>query len=202
MKRLWLLSVPALLLAVACVTINVYFPQAAAQKAADRIIDDVINAGGKKDGNAPAAPAAAPQSGLDLPWRAALAVLDALVPPAQAQQADLDISSPEIQRIKSSMQSRSGALLPYLGSGAVGFTADGMVAQRDANLVPLAERNTVRTLIAGENADRAALYRQIAVANSHPEWEGQIRQTFADRWIAKAQSGWWYQDAGGSWKQK
>ncbi|MBL6751337.1 MAG: YdbL family protein [Nevskia sp.] len=202
MKRLQSLSLlAALLVTAACVTINVYFPQAAAQKAADRIIEDVINAGGKKDQPAPQAPSAAPQSLLDLPQRAALAVLDALVPAAYAQ-ADIDISSPEIQRIKASMESRSAGLRPYLGSGAVGFTADGMVAQRDANLIPLPERNTARTLVAGENADRTALYRQIAVANGHPEWESQIRQTFAARWIAKAQPGWWYQDSGGSWKQK
>ena len=31
----------AMLLATACVTINVYFPAAAAEKATDRIIDDV-----------------------------------------------------------------------------------------------------------------------------------------------------------------
>jgi len=26
--------------------------------------------------------------------------------------------------------------------------------------------------------------------------------TFAQRWTQKAQSGWWYQDAGGAWKKK
>ena len=43
---------------------------------------------------------------------------------------------------------------------------------------------------------------EIATANGHPEWEAQIRGTFAQQWIASARSGWWYQDAGGSWKQK
>jgi len=29
-----------------------------------------------------------------------------------------------------------------------------------------------------------------------------IRKTFAQRWIANAPGGWWYQDGGGNWKQK
>lgn len=37
-----------------CITINIYFPAAAAEKAADRIIDEVL---GKGSGPAPAAPA-------------------------------------------------------------------------------------------------------------------------------------------------
>lgn len=38
-KLIWLL--PAALILPACVTINIYFPEAAAEKAADKIIDDV-----------------------------------------------------------------------------------------------------------------------------------------------------------------
>lgn len=38
-RLIWLL--PAALMLPACVTINIYFPEAAAEKAADKIIDDV-----------------------------------------------------------------------------------------------------------------------------------------------------------------
>lgn len=41
--------------ATACVTINIYFPAAAAEKAADKIIDEVWQL--KKSGDAPVAPA-------------------------------------------------------------------------------------------------------------------------------------------------
>ena len=34
-----------------------------------------------------------------------------------------------------------------------------------------------------------------------PEWQDQIKTTFAAKWVSNAQSGWWYQ-AGGNWKQK
>jgi uncharacterized protein YdbL (DUF1318 family) len=76
-----------------------------------------------------------------------------------------------------------------------------MVEVHDQNAIPLPERNQARQLVADENKDRAALYAAIAKANGHPEWEAEIRDTFAKRWIAKAQAGWWYKDAGG-WKQK
>ena len=53
-----------------------------------------------------------------------------------------------------------------------------------------------------DNRDRKAVYREIAVANGHAEWEEQIRETFAKQWIASAHAGWAYQAADGSWKQK
>ncbi|MEW6167590.1 MAG: YdbL family protein [Pseudomonadota bacterium] len=180
----------------ACVTINVYFPAAAAEKAADRIIDDVWGA-------REAAPTPAPtSSAAQLLQTLAVGALELLIPAAQAAEPDIDISSPEITRLKLQMERRFAELRPYLNDGVVGLTADGDVAVRDPAAVPLAERNTVRTLVANENADRAALYREIAAANGQPQWEPQIREVFASRWIAKAQPGWWYQDASGAWKQK
>ncbi|MGH8453479.1 MAG: YdbL family protein [Nevskiales bacterium] len=184
-----------------CVTINVYFPAVAAEKAADRIIEDVW---GKQPQGEPAAPAPDTQGrqGSAVLSMLALRVLDFMVPVAAAAEPNIDISSPAVQQVKDSMESRHASLAPHYGSGAVGLTSDGMVAVRDANAVPLAERNNVKKLVADENADRSALYREIAVANSHPEWEGDIRKTFAERWVAKAQGGWYYQDGSGSWVQK
>ncbi len=37
----WMLGLVSAILLPACVTINIYFPAAAAEKAADKIIDDV-----------------------------------------------------------------------------------------------------------------------------------------------------------------
>jgi uncharacterized protein YdbL (DUF1318 family) len=116
--------------------------------------------------------------------------------------ADIEIDSPAINALRSSMQARHSQLAPHYASGAVGLTRDGMVALRDANAVPLAQRQAVNSLVAAENQDRNALYREIARANKHPEWENEIRSTFAGRWVDKAQSGWWYQNAGGAWTKK
>ncbi len=204
MRRLFplqLVLVSALI--AACVTINVYFPAAAAEKAADRIIEDVW---GKTQGEEqkPATPkdqtSMVDPAAKRLLFAAIGSVLDFVVPPAHAQ-VDFDISTPEIRAIIGSMEGRHGQLAKYYGSGAIGLTADGMVDVRDQNAVPLPERTQVRKLIADENRDRGALYAEIAKANGHPEWESDIRSTFAQRWIAKASSGWWYKDASG-WKQK
>ena len=120
---------------------------------------------------------------------------------AQAVVADLEINTPAISAIKASMQARHGQLLPHYNSGAVGLTKDGLVAVRDATAVPLKDRGGINSLVAAENADRNKLYKEIAAGNGHPEWEGDIRQTFAGRWIDKAQGGWFYQ-SGGSWVKK
>ena len=201
-----------------CVTINVYFPAAAAEKAADRIIEDVW---GKE---APAAaPAAAPapvpaptpaptggnpQSSLMAPGGLPRVLLAGsrtaleLVIPAAAAQADLDVTSPAIRQLTASMEARHAQLEKHYLSGAVGLTQDGMVELRDPNAVPLPERTAVRKLVSDENADRTALYAEIARTNGHPEWEADIRATFGQRWVAKARSGWWYRNATGQWTQK
>jgi uncharacterized protein len=190
-----LLAATAAAISVACVTINVYFPAAAAEKAADRIIEDVWGS----ERSAPTPPSSSlPQNLL----RVAVGALERIVPAAQAAEPNLDISSPEILRLKTQMERRFAELKPLLDTGLVGLAADGYVAVRDPAAVPLAQRNAVRTLVGNENADRAALYREIATANNQPQWETQIREVFAGRWIAKAQAGWWYQDAGGAWLQK
>ncbi|MGI9334384.1 MAG: DUF1318 domain-containing protein, partial [Gammaproteobacteria bacterium] len=75
------------------------------------------------------------------------------------------------------------------------------IAVRDASAAALNQRAALKRLVAEDNADRETLYREIARANGHPEWEAQIRATFARRWIGKARAGWWYQD-GSTWKQR
>lgn len=117
-------------------------------------------------------------------------------------QANLEINTPAVASLQSSMQQRHAQLAGFYASGAVGLTRDGNVALRDANAVPLAQRQQVNGLIAAENQDRAALYREIARANGRPEWEAEIRATFAQRWIDKAQPGWYYQSAAGAWVRK
>jgi uncharacterized protein YdbL (DUF1318 family) len=211
MRRLLPLKIVLVsLIVVACVTINVYFPAAAADKAADQFINDVT--GGSKGGTA-----TPPQSNLvphgekrgnaapDLLVAALGNVLYALVPAAQAQDAEaaLNVSSPAVSRIKASMAGRFPEMEKFFASGAIGLTKDGLVEVRDMNAVALPDRATVKRLVAEDNADRAQLYTEIARASNHPEWESDIKKSFARRWVATgAKAGWYYQDDGGAWKQK
>lgn len=116
-------------------------------------------------------------------------------------QGNLEINTPAIAAIQASMQSRHAQLAPFYAAGAIGLTADGLLAVRDAKAVPIAQRGALSSLVAAENADRARLYKEIAQANGHPEWAAQVKSTFAQRWIDKAPSGWWVQ-RGGGWAQK
>ncbi len=183
----------------ACVTINVYFPAAAAEKAADRIIEEVW--GKEKDKEQSSQTSESPRVVQRQSLLLIRGLIEFLLPSAQAQQADLDISSPSINAIKNRMQGRHEQLKPFYDSGAIGLTPDGLVSVRDPKAVSLADRPRLNSLVADENRDRNALYAEIARANGRPEWEQGIRDTFARRWVENARSGWWYQTSGG-WKQK
>ncbi len=202
MRRLLGVSTVAALALSACVTINVYFPAAEAKEAAKVFVEQVIN-------DAAEAPKPAPQPGggsgggmaFEAPRFDPLMLIG--IAPAYAQsQPDFNIQTPAITAIQSRMEQRfDSALRPHFDTGALGFTEDGLVVVRDAAAVPLKDRVPVNTAVADENRDRKAVYREIAVANGHPEWEGQIRSVFAKQWVDSARSGWWYQ-RGGAWKQK
>jgi hypothetical protein len=160
----------ASVLIAACVTINVYFPAAAADKAADQVIDNITKGG--------AAPPSSylPAEEPDYLVAALGGVVNALVPAAHAQGAEsIDVSSPAITQITASMGKRYPEIEKYFSSGAVGLTNNGNIDVRDLNAVPLPERATVKRLVSEDNADRAALYTEVAKANNHPEWEGDIR---------------------------
>ncbi len=124
------------------------------------------------------------------------------VPLAVHAAADIEVNTPAIAALKQRMQQRHVQLESHYASGAVGLTRNGLIAMRDANAVPLAKRQSVNALIAAENQDRNALYKEIAHANNHSEWEKDIREIFSQRWIRLAKPGWWYQAVDGSWSKK
>ncbi len=206
MKQWMGLPVFGTLLLSACVTINVYFPAAEAKEAAKEFVEKIINDADKVEiKDAPAAgggmAALTPRLRLDLsgfdPW-----VLVG-VGSAHAQSApDITLKTPAIQAIQARMEARfNGSLRAGFDSGALGFTSDGLIAVRDASKIELKDRVALNSAVADDNRDRKAVYREVAVANGHPEWEDQIRGVFAKQWVSSAKAGWWYQ-TGGVWKQK
>jgi uncharacterized protein YdbL (DUF1318 family) len=199
-KFVYALLTTAMVALVGCVTINVYFPEAAAQKAADRFIGTVIDQGATPAQDAK--PASEPQS--QPPVQPSAMLLDLLVPAAYAANTpDIRVQTPATEAIRGRMQARfKSTLKGLLDSGAIGFTRDGLVAVHDAGKIPLSQRAQANAAVSDENNDRSALYREIARANGHPDWESQIRATFAKGWIERAHAGWYYQDASGAWKRK
>lgn len=189
------LLVPAFV-AMACVTVNIYFPAPEVREAAERIVDETW-------GSTPAnAPAPGPRSSLTA--RVLVAAMVAISPrDAAASDVDVNVSTAAIRALKDAMKQRAADLKPLLGSGSVGIGKDGMLVAREPAGLDLATRAKLRRLVDAENKDRQALYREIASANNFgAERVGDIRGIFAQTWKEKAEAGWWVQGADGAWKRK
>jgi len=193
------------LMLFSCVTINIYFPAAAAEKVAEQIVDDVLHSDEQPkkmeekaiDNN---------QTQLDFDKHfsqtALFALIDFIIPAAQAAQPDISINTPKIRSLRNSMEKRQSRLLPYYKSATVGFTNKGLIASVSNTGLSMKQKSSVKKLIKAENNDRKALYTEIANANGHPEWRSDIQKTFSKTWINKISSGWMYQSNSGQWLKK
>ncbi len=183
-----------ILLVASCVTVNVYFPAAAVQKAADEIVEDVT-----KDTAAPPAQKPGPTSQL----KGYLQYFSLGPKEAHAQQVDIRVSTPAIRAIRDTMRGLFQQLRPYYEKGAVGENNNGFVELRDTGSLNLQERGTVTNLVQQQNKQRTALYNEIATANKlGPESVPQIQRIFANSWRDKSRPGWWVQDDKGAWTKK
>lgn len=192
MKRFKFLVVTSIFMFVtACVTINVYFPAAEAEDAAAKIVNKII---GEEDIR---------QTPLENnPQSFNFNPLSFFISSAHAQ-VNINISSPAIVGITNRMKSRYDSnLKPYLDSGIIGFSNQGFIEILDAKSLGLKDRQKAKKLVADENRDRKALYRELAVANGHADWEDAIQNVFVKTWKDQAHKGWKYQDAGGTWQTK
>ena len=180
----------------ACVTVNIYFPAAAVERAADQIVKETWGAPGE-----PAKAAPKPQSSNGLsPVR--MASLN-FVSEAHAQEADINVSNPAIRALKDSIKTRSDAIKPFMDRGSIGIAQDGLLSIRTTDGLNLKERAETKQLVDAENRDRENLYAEIAKANNIPKENiPKIKSIFAKSWLDQARPGWWIQDAQGNWKKK
>lgn len=193
LKRILLITS---LLVSACVTVNIYFPAAAVERAADQIV--------KETWGAPSDPAkAAPKPQSYNRYAPMLLAALSFVSEAQAQEADINVSNPAIRALKDSIRDRSGAIKPFMDRGNIGIGQDGMLAIRSTDGLNLKERAETKQLVDAENRDRENLYAEIAKANNIAKDSiPRIKTIFAKSWLDQAQSGWWIQDAQGNWRRK
>jgi uncharacterized protein YdbL (DUF1318 family) len=195
-KRRWLIGLLMVLL-VSCVTVNIYFPAAAIQKAADQIVDDVRKIPEPAPGPEPE----------QKPDKSSL--LDRVrvvrLGPAEAQAAavDVNVSTPAIRNIRASLANRFPQLQPLYAKGAIGETSTGVIAARDTGALSLKEKADLNRLVEQENADRQALYTEIIRANSLDSGQlGEVQRLFANSWRDKSAPGWWVQQNNGQWGRK
>ena len=180
----------------ACVTVNIYFPAAAVERAADQIVKETWGSGPTEPDKK-----GQPQSRIFKPDAAT--VMFRFVNEAHAQEADINVSNPAIRALKDSIKNRSELLKPYMDRGNVGITRDGLLAVRATDGLSLKERAEVQQLADAENRDREALYLEIAKANNFAqESVPKIKAIFAKSWVEQARPGWWIQDAQGNWRRK
>jgi uncharacterized protein YdbL (DUF1318 family) len=185
----------AVFFASACVTVNIYFPAAAVERAADQIVKETW--GGAAE---PANNVAPPQSKHRNLSGETLSIGFFAV--AHAQEADINVSNPAIRALKDSIKQRSDAIKPYMDRGNVGIAQSGLLVIRNADNLSLKERAEITQLIEAENRDRESLYAEIAKANNiAQESIPKIRGIFAKSWIDQARPGWWIQEQGG-WRRK
>lgn len=201
----------ALLLALACVTINVYFPEAEVKDLAEEIEKEIARRAAAQQSapEAPAEPAPpaetkTPEGGVPSPGQVSL--LDALfgMPAYAADVAEPAVTNPAIRKIIESRTARVRELDAFKAKGVIGEANDGTVVARSLeSLGDLKERAAVQKIVRDENKDREALYREIAAAtNVDPSQLGKVRETYAATLRANAKPGEWIQAPDGNWKQK
>jgi uncharacterized protein YdbL (DUF1318 family) len=193
-KPILVATITALLLTLACVTVNVYFPAAEVQSAADKIVEEVHGkeASSTESGNTSS------QSML----RRMLRGMSPFERKAYAQ-VDVDVSTPNIRALKESMKERFKSLRPLYEAGVMGEDNGGLLSIRSLEGLSLKEKADANKLLKAENSDRQALYSEIAKANSLPsDTVSQISKLFANSWRKEAEKGWWIQRDNGDWVRK
>jgi len=83
-----------------------------------------------------------------------------------ADALDLNVKNPAIETVRARMTQRAAKLNAWKDKGAVGEEVNGLVSDRQAAGLSLAEKKEMRDLVAAENEDRYALFREIRIAHN------------------------------------
>ncbi len=193
-KKLRHLTLGFMIVFAACVTVNIYFPAAAIQKAADEIVDDVRGIREEKQ----------PEGKKNDKQSSIIDSIRGFVGPREAQaQINVEVSTPAIRGLKQAMKDNFAQLKPFYDKGAIGENNTGFVEQRDAGSLNLKEKADLNRFLGQENNNRNALYGEIMKANKlGADSLPKIQKIFANSWREKSQPGWWIQNDGGGWEKK
>jgi uncharacterized protein YdbL (DUF1318 family) len=193
-KLILVVTMTFLVLTLACVTVNVYFPAAEVQNAADQIVDEIHG-----DTSTPSESSAVPHESL---LRRALRGL-ALGERRAYAEADINVTTPNIRALKESMKKRFNSLVSLYDAGVIGEKNNGLLETRSLEGLDLKQKAEARKLIKDENSDRERLYLEIAEANNIPsDRVSDIGKLFANSWRKDAKDGWWIQKDNGEWVKK
>jgi uncharacterized protein YdbL (DUF1318 family) len=172
---------------VACVTINIYFPEAAVQKTAEEIVDEVRKSDKEEKKKQEAE---------------IVQTSFSLIPAAYAQE-EQTVSTPKIRALKQSLKDKEPLLRPFFNRGNIGESNDGFIRIRSEDNLSLKDKADLRRLTKDVNGDRESLYAEVAKALNIEESQiPRIQKIFAKSWIENSRPGWWIQNDDGGWVRK
>ncbi|WP_432735051.1 DUF1318 domain-containing protein [Maridesulfovibrio sp. FT414] len=187
----------SLLSFVACVTVNIYFPAAKVEKAAEDIVEDVYGTPPTKE------------KGKD--EQSALEILVAFASPASAHAGpvtesdieSLNQSNSAIRGLKKTISDDHQQLVPYYNAGNIGINKEGFLEIINTDGLNLKDTALLRRLVSQDNNTREQLYEEVAASMNIPGSEiDKVKTIFAEVWQKRAPAGWFIQSANGSWKKK
>lgn len=193
-KPILVATIAFLMLTLACVTVNVYFPAAEVQDAADRIVEEIHGAQSSSSES----------TGVPHESTFRRNLRELLLFQGQAYaQADINVTTPNIRALKESMAERFKLLAPLYQNGVIGEGKDSLLSIRSLDGLDLKQKAAGGKLVKAENSDRGKLYLEIAKANDLPsDTASQIQKLFANSWRKNAKAGWWIQKDDGEWVRK
>lgn len=174
---LWMLAL------VGCVTIpiNIYFPAAAIENAAEKIETEVRGA---------------------TPEQSSRVVPSFFIQRAYA--VDVNVETPKIRKIVESRKARFPQVDQMLSDGFAGEGNNGYLKEKDRGVYgDLKKLADARRVMAEENKDRKELYLEIVRANNIPEEKvKEVEKIFAETNRGKLKAGQYYEDETGAWVKK
>jgi uncharacterized protein YdbL (DUF1318 family) len=210
MKRSIAIGVGCAAVVVACITVNVYFPEAAVKELSQQIEDEVRRGAAAEPSPVPT-PEATPTPVAEPGGSTTASLLSFVVSlgattayAAENEVAAPEISNPAIRKIIDSRAARLDAVNAAKTKGVIGENNQALLEVRNLDAVQaLKERADLQKLVKAENADREQLFKEIAAAkNVDLAQLPQIRATYAETLRENARPGDWMQLPDGAWVQK
>jgi uncharacterized protein len=184
-------------ISAACVTVHVNFPESSVQKATDDYVREIYKSKNSKKQDEET-PAAKPSSGSS-------SLIDLLIPSAHAVEVDATFrtDTANAKQIQSRQARRLDEIDAQKRAGVIGETAAGTLVVKSPDKLKKLLQAKVERVIAEENADREALYKEVLETNKMASNRlKDIQASFARSFQKASPAGTWIEDESGSWKQK
>lgn len=186
-----------LLFLFSCLTINIYFPEAEVQKAAEEIVDEIKKEAEKKEKKDKDSQMIEIEQAMNSGGGSF-----SMIPSLYGQEAT-EVSTPKIRALKQSIIDRYAKLKPFRDKGNIGEGNDGFLKVRDESGLNLKDKAMLRNLVKDENNDRKNMYAEVARAMEIEASQiPKIQKIFAGLWVKNANPGWWIQKENGQWAKK